>query len=478
MSASMESWKAEVQRIVSRCGFCDTSFDRWQDRVDHLAKEFRNGASMKDWKGCRGLDAHIAAHVTNAMPPYLIANESKSPFPFSATSCASMKHHLGYLQPKDLEFLLPNDKISNAGVFIPYHMGDVTMDDKVGASENGPMNTPANSASNSPKLPSNATCWEILTLRLGQYARQRIERDSTTPISDIELQRQARMILYDNDDPMDSTAADNPEWLSLFKKAHGLDSTTPDPPVMSQHDLYEDLGLNANALVDKTFNYKTSGLTYTDPNVSDICYLTGSNAVNKAAHRLSSRSSGTFALPELSSAGTSVSNLPLTTAFPELPNLDAPIDELACTLPGDICIGEDGEFGFSNITGTCNRYKATASGFAASELQATIPEMTWPSTTAPATTTSMDPLATDHFSFSNWDLPQDLSKDFNLVASTAGMNASLPVSSGLGDFGFSGAEVIQGTMGNPQVQRWEDAELGFNMDLDLDMDLLMGGQQS
>jgi hypothetical protein len=91
MTPSMDTWKAEAQLINSRCGFCAMKFDKWQDRIDHLAKEFRNGAEMKNWKGCRGLDAHVAALVTNAMPPYLIANESRSPFPFSATSSASLK---------------------------------------------------------------------------------------------------------------------------------------------------------------------------------------------------------------------------------------------------------------------------------------------------------------------------------------------------------------------------------------------------
>lgn len=87
----METWKAEVQNIRSRCGFCDMKFDNWKDRADHLTKEFRNGATMKDWKGCRGLDPHVAAYVTSAMPPYLIANESLSPVPFSATNAASLK---------------------------------------------------------------------------------------------------------------------------------------------------------------------------------------------------------------------------------------------------------------------------------------------------------------------------------------------------------------------------------------------------
>ena len=91
MIPSMESWKSEVQYINSRCGFCAMTFSKWQDRVDHLAKEFRNGATMKDWKGCRGLDPQVAAHVVNAMPPYLIGDESKSPFPFSASNVGSMK---------------------------------------------------------------------------------------------------------------------------------------------------------------------------------------------------------------------------------------------------------------------------------------------------------------------------------------------------------------------------------------------------
>jgi hypothetical protein len=91
MIASMDTWKSEAQYIKSRCGFCGMNFDKWQERIDHLAKEFRNGAHMQNWKGCRGLDPHVAIHVTNAMPPYLIANERKSPFPFSASNATSLK---------------------------------------------------------------------------------------------------------------------------------------------------------------------------------------------------------------------------------------------------------------------------------------------------------------------------------------------------------------------------------------------------
>jgi hypothetical protein len=37
------------------------------------------------------------------------------------------------------------------------------------------------------------------------------------------LQSHARKVLYGSDDSWNQTAADNPEWLDLFKKAHGLD---------------------------------------------------------------------------------------------------------------------------------------------------------------------------------------------------------------------------------------------------------------
>jgi len=69
MIDTMESWKSEAAYIRSRCGFCGEDFTKWQDRVEHLAKHFKAGAKMADWKGCRGLDPAVAAQVTNAMPP-------------------------------------------------------------------------------------------------------------------------------------------------------------------------------------------------------------------------------------------------------------------------------------------------------------------------------------------------------------------------------------------------------------------------
>jgi hypothetical protein len=249
MTTSMDTWKSEAQYIKSRCGFCGMNFDKWQDRVDHLAKEFRNGANMKNWKGCRGLDPHVAIHVTNAMPPYLIANESKSPFPFSASNTSSLKVRTTFadtrtckeatseltflqqlnlsLESRDLEYLLPNgpgnDSNATNDLFVAYQDGR-------DPSTIGPivLITERNySESESPELNANATCWEILTLRLGRFARQYIEKHGPGSVTDAMLQTESRKILYGDDDPWNQTSADNPEWLNLFKKAHGIDAQAP-----------------------------------------------------------------------------------------------------------------------------------------------------------------------------------------------------------------------------------------------------------
>ncbi|KAK8159916.1 hypothetical protein BC567DRAFT_145062, partial [Phyllosticta citribraziliensis] len=179
----MESWKSETTYIRSRCGFCRKTFDTWQDRVDHLAKEFRNGALMKDWKGCRGFDPQVALLVTNAMPPYLIGSESKTPNPFKASEPASLAWHLSAQEGIGPTTSLPSNNMPTAGAM-------------------------------------SATAWEILTVRLGRYTKMQMSHGITP--TDNMLQREARRIIYDEDDGWEQTAADNPEWLELFKKAHGI----------------------------------------------------------------------------------------------------------------------------------------------------------------------------------------------------------------------------------------------------------------
>lgn len=139
---------------------------------------------MAEWKGCRGLDTSVAAQVTNAMPPYLIGMESVSPQPFSATNRCAGHEFVG---------LAPEDSLDNAAFILETQCG-------MGGSK--------------------VTSWEILTVKLGKYVKAQSERGVV--LTDEMLQSAARQALYGSDDSWNQTCADNPEWLDLFKKAHGL----------------------------------------------------------------------------------------------------------------------------------------------------------------------------------------------------------------------------------------------------------------
>ncbi|EAQ91593.1 hypothetical protein CHGG_03528 [Chaetomium globosum CBS 148.51] len=167
---SMKNWKSHISQIKSRCGFCGESFQLWSARNDHLAEHFRLGARMKSWKGCRGLEPAVALLVENAIPPYLIGIESNDLQPFSASRMAM--------------------KGSSTGVA----SGQVS-----------------------------GTMFEILTARLGDYVRA--ERERGTVITDDLLRKEARLILFGDDDPWNQTPADNAEWLALFKEGYSLAPT-------------------------------------------------------------------------------------------------------------------------------------------------------------------------------------------------------------------------------------------------------------
>lgn len=122
---------------------------------------------------------------------------------------------------QDLEYLLPTTNLSDAYQGNGQNVGPIVLQNTI---------VKDSSSSESPQNQPNATCWEILTLRLGRFARQHVEKHGAGTVSDEMLQTEARSILYgEPDDPWNQTAADNPEWLSLFKKAHGLDDTIQMP---------------------------------------------------------------------------------------------------------------------------------------------------------------------------------------------------------------------------------------------------------
>ena len=136
----------------------------------------------------------------------------------------SQQNHL-LLESKDLEYLLPSNLELS-----PSNDLCVAYQDNCDTNRIGPILLSTSrdySTSESPRLNPNATCWEILTLRLGQFARQRIEKHGANSVTNEMLQNEARVILYGEADGWEQTAADNPEWLNLFKKAHGIDTAAP-----------------------------------------------------------------------------------------------------------------------------------------------------------------------------------------------------------------------------------------------------------
>ncbi|UQC75951.1 uncharacterized protein CLUP02_17460 [Colletotrichum lupini] len=71
---------------------------------------------------------------------------------------------------------------------------------------------------------NDANCYRRLARTLKKYTVAAMSADNPhqhTP-SDAELQLQARLILYDDDDPWNQTAADNAEWLRRFKRDAGI----------------------------------------------------------------------------------------------------------------------------------------------------------------------------------------------------------------------------------------------------------------
>jgi hypothetical protein len=167
---AMEGWKSKLIEIRSRCGFCDKVFQLWSERNDHLAEHFRNGTSMKDWKGARGLEPAVATLVRHSIPPYLIGTETTSMIPFSA--------------------------------------------------ERGNLQQPMSSKPHFPHTSATPTSFEYLVSELGKFTMAQKTQDLVP--TDQMLQEKARLIVYGDNDPWNQTAADNSQWLELFKQGYGI----------------------------------------------------------------------------------------------------------------------------------------------------------------------------------------------------------------------------------------------------------------
>ncbi|KAJ5901537.1 hypothetical protein N7495_002065 [Penicillium taxi] len=179
----MEKWHSSTTDIKSRCGLCGSMLSTWKDRVDHLAGHFKNGATMAQWQGDWGFEPHVLAHVENAMPPYLIDYDSKTPNPWTTAQA----------------------------------QGDDV----------------------SPRLnvPNDANCHARLSRELGAYIQNQ-KAQGVIP-TDHMIQFEARRVIFEgDDDPWNQTCADNAMWLSILKRDNGLETTINDDKIQ-----YDDLGL-------------------------------------------------------------------------------------------------------------------------------------------------------------------------------------------------------------------------------------------
>lgn len=198
----IDSWKDEGPPVTSRCGFCDASMQSWEERADHLSKHFRKGLTMDNWKGEHCFTSSIAGKITHAMPPYLIASESRALIPFSVTNHET-KDQLSQIQQASDKSLGTWD-------------GDLT-------------GMPVSALSAEPKIqlaPLNSLCEdtssmtfpEVLALHLGRYAQEQMKLGIIP--TDRMFQDEARRIMFESIDPWDQTIADNDDWLSQFRDSH------------------------------------------------------------------------------------------------------------------------------------------------------------------------------------------------------------------------------------------------------------------
>jgi len=70
----------------------------------------------------------------------------------------------------------------------------------------------------------DAKCYRRLELELSRFVSSCMSKISANPHipTDEEIRRQARWIIYNDDDPWNQTAVDNEEWLLRFKRSYGL----------------------------------------------------------------------------------------------------------------------------------------------------------------------------------------------------------------------------------------------------------------
>ncbi|KAL6710885.1 hypothetical protein ACN47E_006760 [Coniothyrium glycines] len=198
----VDDWKMEAAPVTSRCGFCNARLNTWDERIDHIAAHFREGMTMADWEGDHGFEPEVTARLANAFPPYLIAAQSTTLVPFSATDPAALDHTNQLLSRIELEAM------ASKGAELSEHRPEKST-------------VSADSAVLPTQQEMDTTVFaDILSRHLSRFARDQL-RLGVMPTDEM-FQRESRRLLYhDGDDDWHQTVADCPQWLQEFKKRTG-----------------------------------------------------------------------------------------------------------------------------------------------------------------------------------------------------------------------------------------------------------------
>ena len=167
---------------------------------------------MKSWKGCHGFDPAVQRQITNAIPPYLIGDVAQKPSPLGVLDSASLYQNV-VTQPS----------VVNTASGLNCEALDVVMDlDDSRKRENRTsfLAGDVQEVTTQPSISRRTVHLEVLERQLGEFAREQLA--SGIIPSDDALKHEARNLLRTEYDSWDHTAADDPEWLALFKKAHGI----------------------------------------------------------------------------------------------------------------------------------------------------------------------------------------------------------------------------------------------------------------
>jgi hypothetical protein len=93
------------------------------------------------------------------------------------------------------------------------------------SAERGNLQQPISSKPHFPQGSATPTSFEYLVSELGKFATAQ-KAQNLIPTDQI-LQEKARLIVYGDNDPWNQTAADNSQWLELFKEGYGIADPAP-----------------------------------------------------------------------------------------------------------------------------------------------------------------------------------------------------------------------------------------------------------